>query len=151
MAKPESIPKFLIRYTPEIASQLKAARLHLAGHFPRGYELVYDNYNALVFGYGPTDRASDAIVSIAGYPQWVTLFFLHGATLRDPKKLLQGTGVQVRSIRLRPASVLLEPAVQALIKAAIAPSAKALAAAPPLETIVKSVSAKQKPRRPTQK
>jgi hypothetical protein len=32
-------------------------------------ELVYDNYNALVIGYGPTERASDALIFLAVYPR----------------------------------------------------------------------------------
>jgi Domain of unknown function (DU1801) len=140
------VAQFLGKYSPEIATQLQAARRHLSSHFPRGYELVYDNYNALVFGFGPSESASSAILSVAGYPKWVTLFFLKGAKLPDPESRLQGTGSQVRSIRLQPPSVLAEPAVQALIEAAIATAATELAAAPPLKTVVKSVSEKQRPR-----
>ena len=86
---------------------------------PAATELVYDNYNALVFGFGPTDRASEAILSLALYPRWVTVFFLRGAELPDPENLLQGTGRQVRSIRLGAASDLQSPAVEALIAEAI--------------------------------
>lgn len=147
MPQPPAVAQFLARYTPDIAAQLQSARVHLASHFPRGFELVYDNYNALVFGFGPSERASDAIISVAGYPKWVTLFFLKGATLPDPESLLQGTGSQVRSMRLQPPSVLHAPDVQRLIHAAIHQVTGALAAAPPLTTVVKSVSAKQRPRR----
>lgn len=143
-----TVAQFLAKCSPEIAEQLQAARKHLSGHFPRGFELVYDNYNALVFGFGPSERASEAILSVAGYPKWVTLFFLRGAGLPDPHKRLEGTGSQVRSVRLAPLQVLEEPAVQALILAAIANAASDLRSAPPLQTVIKSVSAKQRPRRP---
>jgi len=39
--------------------------------------MVYDNYNALVIAFSPNERPSDAIFSIALYPHWVNLFFLH--------------------------------------------------------------------------
>src|SRR5439155_3149680 len=81
----EELAAFLAKYTPEMRERL-----------PGAIELVYDNYNALVIGFGPTDRASDAIFSIALYPRWVRLFFLYGAKLRDPKKLLKGVGKIVR-------------------------------------------------------
>ncbi len=71
------LDSFVSKYTPEIAAQLRRVRAKLRALFPRGYELVYDNYNALVFGFSPTERASDALVSVAGYPKWVTLFFLN--------------------------------------------------------------------------
>ncbi len=32
--------------------------------------------NALAIGFGPSDRASEVIISIAVYPRWVSLFFL---------------------------------------------------------------------------
>jgi len=58
--------------------------------------MVYDNYNALVIGFGPTERPSEAILSIVLYPRDVSLGFLQGAKLADPKKLLQGRGNQVQ-------------------------------------------------------
>ena len=145
----QGLGDFIARYSPEIASDLRAARKHLRTRFPRGYELVYDNYNALAFGFSPTPRASDVIVSVAGYPQWATLFFLKGTRLADPERVLQGSGSTVRSVRLQPRSVLRSAPVQALLDAAIAPHAAALEAAPRLSTIIKSISARQRPRRPT--
>jgi len=116
--------------------------------FPRGFELVYDNYNALAIGYGPSERAGQAILSIAGYPKWVTLFFLHGKSLADPHGLLSGAGSRVRSVRLDDAAQLGNTRIAQLIARALAPHRAALLAAPPLATIVKSVSAKQRERRP---
>ena len=148
MFQPSQINDFLAKYTPEIATQLQAARQQLAAHFPRGFELVYDNYNALVFGFGSSERASDVVVSIAGYPKWVTLFFLRGAKLNDPTQILEGSGTQVRSVRLQPFAKLQEPAVQALIVAAKLAASSVLDAAPPFGTVIKSASPKQRERRP---
>lgn len=144
------IESFLAKYSPSIAAELRAARSSLQAFFPRGHELVYDNYNALVFGFAPTVRTSDAFLSIAGYPKWVTLFFLQGARLDDPSRLLQGAGKQVRSIRLRSAAQLAESNVQALIEQAIRPHHEALLRAAPLQTTIKSVPARQRPRRSPQ-
>ena len=146
-----AIAEFLAKYTPEIAAQLQAAREHLAKHFPHGFELVYDNYNALVFAFSSSERASDAILSVAGYPKWVTLFFAQATTLPDPAHILEGSGTQFRSVRLQPPSRLTEPAVQELIKAAKVAAGRELEAAPPLATRVKSVSAKQRARKPAAK
>jgi len=66
--------------------------------FPRAEVMVYYNY-ALAIGFGPSERASDAVFSIVLYPRWVNLFFLQGAGLPDPHKLLKGSGKLVRSIR----------------------------------------------------
>ena len=70
------IDGFLVKYSPEIESLLRESKKNLRALFPGGYELVYDNYNALVFGISATGKTSDAFVSVAGYPRWVTLFFL---------------------------------------------------------------------------
>jgi hypothetical protein len=143
------IATFLAKYSPEIAAHLQAARSRLRKMFPRGCELVYDNYNALVFAFAPGERASQAALSVAGYPRWVTLFFLEGVKLKDPHKLLQGSGSQVRGVRLASASDLDQPAIRALVEQAIAPHHAAFAAAAPLRTVIKSVSAKQRARRPS--
>jgi hypothetical protein len=142
------IAAFLGKYSPAVESQLREARIRLRARFPRGFELVYDNYNALVFGISPTERTSEAFLSVAGYPKWVTLFFLNGTDLHDPGGLLEGKGKQVRSIRLKHPEDINIREVEALIAQAVRPHASALLAAPTLTTIVKSVSAKQRPRRP---
>ena len=142
------IEAFVAKYTPAIAAQLRDARQRLRTHFPRGVEMVFDNYNALVFGIGPTDRTRESFISIAGYPKWVTLFFLNGADLDDPQGLLEGDGKQVRGIRLKTPADLDAPAVAALIAQAIAPHREALAAAAPLSTVIKAEVEKQRPRRP---
>jgi len=143
------IAVFLGRYTPAVEAQLREARTRLRAMFPRGFELVYDNYNALVFGISPTERTPDAFLSVAGYPKWVTLFFLHGAALHDPNGLLEGRGKQVQSVRLKDPADINSPEVEALIAQAVLPYEPALLTAPTLTTIVKLVSAKQRPRRPS--
>ena len=145
------IAGFVDKYTPEIAAQLRDARQRLRAHFPRGVEMVFDNYNALVFGIGPSDRTRESFLSIAGYPKWVTLFFLDGASLRDPEGLLEGEGKQVRGIRLKTPADMDSPAVAALIAQAIASRADALAGAAPLSTVIKAEVEKQRPRRPATK
>ncbi len=116
---------------------------------PGGIEFVYDNYNALVFGFGPTERVSEAVLSLAVFPKWVTLCFLRGAKLSDPKKLLKGSGSVVRTLRLTGPSHLDDPGVHSLIREAIRNATPAYSSErKPPKTIVKSISAKQRPRRP---
>jgi hypothetical protein len=118
----------------------------MRARLPGAVQFVYDNYNALVIGFGPTERTSDAVFSIALYPRWVNLFFLNGAGLHDPHKLLQGSGSRVRSIRLDTASVLDAPPVRALMAEAI-DGAKAFTRAKGGRMVIKMVAAKQRPRR----
>ena len=148
MTTATEISGFLAKYTPAIAGQLRAARRKMKALIPRGYEQVYDNYNALVFGFGPSEKSSDSVVSIAGYPKWVTLFFLWGAQLDDPHGLLEGSGSQVRGIRLESPKDLDSAKVKALIRQALDPKMEEFADAPKLKTVIKSISKKQRPRRP---
>ncbi len=131
-----------------MAASIAACRNKLRALFPRGYELIYDNYNALVFGFAPSEKTSESFLSIAAYPHWVTLFFLNGASLSDPHNLLQGSGSQVRGVKLRSPEDLDHPHVRELISQAQESVAGALSNAPPLATVIKLVSAKQRSRRP---
>jgi hypothetical protein len=147
-APEEQLAGFIAKYTPEIGALSQAALAKMRDRLPGAIELVYDNYNALVIGFSPTERASDAIFSIALYPRWVTLFFLRGANIPDPQKLLKGGGKVVRHIVLETAADLDKPAVRALMKRALERCDKPINGAAPGRIIIKSVSAKQRPRRP---
>ena len=141
---------FLDQYTPDIAAQARVALRTMRARLPGAVELVYDNYNALAIGFGPSERTSEAIFSIALYPRWVSLFFLiNGARLHDPDCYLEGAGNQVRHIKLECAASLDDPAVRELMAQALELSPKAIDPAQRRRLIIKSVSAKQRPRRPS--
>src|SRR4051812_30200461 len=155
-AKPRSkapvgtqINGFIDKFDPAIAKLTRSCRTALRKRFPTAMELVYDNYQALAFGFCTTDRASDCIVSLAVMPRKVSLCFYYGATVHDPKKLLKGGGNQVRFLRLESAAALSKPDVEALLRSAIAQAKTALPKSGKGKTVVKSVSIKQRPRRPT--
>jgi Domain of unknown function (DU1801) len=141
---------FLAKFSPEVRAVAKAALATMRKRAPGSVELVYDNSYALVIGFGPNERPSDALFSIVLYPRHVTLCFLQGALLDDPHKSLQGSGNQVRHIRLIPdASVLDHPDVRALIDQAIKSSDVPLAKTRRRKLIIRAVSVKQRPRRPS--
>src|SRR5687768_16839566 len=75
-------------------SLIRAVRRELRRRLPTATELVYDNYNFFVIGYSPTERPSDAELSMAADANGVSLYFLRGASLPDPKKVLLGSGNQ---------------------------------------------------------
>jgi hypothetical protein len=145
----KQIAGFLAKYTSEIVAFATDARRRMHKEVPGGVEFVYDNYNALVFGYGPSERPSEAVLSLALFPEWVTLCFLKGARLSDPKKLLKGSGNIVRNVRLSSPSHLEDPDIHRLIRDAIAGATPSFPDGGTPRTIVRSVSAKQRPRRPS--
>ena len=99
-------------------------------------------------GFGTSDKVGQIILSITAYPRWVTLFFMYGIRLDDPDSLLEGSGSQVRSVRLPAADMLSDARIEALIADALAKADPPLVPSVRGEIIIKSISAKQRPRRP---
>ena len=110
-----------------MAKLTKAVLKTMRARLPGAVELVYDKANALAIGFGPDDRASHIINSIAVYSNWINLYFFAGDSLPDPERLLQGSGTMVRHIRISSVDDLDRPAVKALMAAAVR------AADPPLD------------------
>jgi len=150
-APPKDVAKqvdaFIDKFEPVIAKQIREVRAALRKRFPTAIEMVYDNYNFFVIGYSPTEKPTDYIVSLVANSKGVGLSFNHGADLADPHDILQGSGSQNRFVRLAEgAKTLKHPHVAAMIDAATENSEKPL----PKErgfTVVRSISAKQRPRR----
>jgi hypothetical protein len=145
------LASFIARYTPEIGALALEVRARMRAKYPGALELVYDNYNALAIGYAPAEKTSEAIFSIALFPRWVSLFFLQAKGLPDPDRILRGSGSVVKHVVLRTADDLEHPSVRALMheaeeraKAPFAPNGAHL-------LIIKSVSEKQRPRRPAER
>jgi len=152
MTPKQQLESFMSRYTPAVAACGRRALVKMRKLVPGAVELVYDNYNALVIGFGPSERASEAIFSVALYPRWVNLFFLQGADIPDPGGLLRGEGKFVRSIVLgEDASELDQPRIRKLIAEAVRRAKVPLEGKKPRRLVIRSISAKQRPRRPLAK
>ncbi len=147
----QQLTAFIDKFEPRQRALIRAVRRALRKRLPTASELAYDNYNFFVIGYSATERPSDAIVSIAAGASGVGLCFIHGAKLSDPKRILLGAGKQTRFIRLESADVLATPAVDALLAAAIAQARVPLRPTGRGALIIRSVSAKQRPRRKSTK
>jgi len=146
------LDRFLDKYDPAIAALGRKAIALMRKRLPGAIELIYDNYNALAVGFSHVDKVRDTPFSIALYPRWITLFFLHGAALPDPKGLLEGKGSTVRSIRIETtkalAATFADKDVDALITAGALHAGWKLDPKAKGRMIIKSSSTKQRPRRP---
>jgi len=147
------LDSFLAKYDAEVAAFARRALVKMRKLVPGAIEMVYDNYNWLVIGFSPTERPSEAIFSLVLPPGRVTLCFLQGAGLPDPGKRLQGSGNVVRNIRLYSAGqpdakVLDDPEVRGLINVALNRAKVPMPEGARRKLIIRSVSAKQRPRRP---
>jgi len=145
----QQLASFIAKFTPSMAKEGRAALARMRMLVPGATELVYDNWNGLVVGFGPSVRASDAVVSILITPTHVTLCFIQdGPSLPDPDGLLKGSGNVVRHLRLSSSRDLERPAVRALVKTAVARSDVPFPKGKRRALVVKSISPKQRPRRP---
>ena len=144
----EELTGFIAKYTAEIGSLAKAIRAEMRRRYPMANELVYDNYNALAIGFGPSEKTSEAIFSVALYPRWVSLFFLQARGLPDPHRLLKGSGNVARHVVLPSPHALDQPGLQALMHEAVARARVPLDPQNVHRLIIKSISQKQRPRSP---
>ena len=142
---------FIAKFSPEVAAMTNAVLKKMRKRYPTAQVLVYDNYNALAIGFGPSEKAGEAIFSIAVYPKWVSLFFLQAKGVPDPEGLLKGSGNVARHVVLSSPGDLDVPAIVAMMEAALEVAKTPLAEAGEGRLVIKSVSAKQRPRRPAGK
>ena len=107
------------RYPPEVAAIARAALDKLRARYPGARQLVYERRQSLPIGFAPAQRGG-AVFSVVLYPRWVRFFFLEGVAIDDPEGRLEGSGNQVRSIRLDAgAAVLDDPYVRGLMTQAV--------------------------------
>jgi hypothetical protein len=143
----QQLRTFIEKFEPDNQATIRAAHRALRKRFPTANELVYDNYNFFVIGYGAMERPSDCFVSIAAAANGVGLCFIHGASLPDPAKILSGSGKQTRFLRLPSRDVLRQNEVQALLTLAAARAKTPLPTTGRGTLIIRSISAKQRPRK----
>ncbi|MCA9970013.1 MAG: DUF1801 domain-containing protein [Anaerolineales bacterium] len=105
-----------------LAWQLRTAILEV---HPQAVEVVRLGDNAASFGVGPK-KMSEAYCYVMPQRSWVNLGFYQGAALPDPQGLLEGTGKRLRHVKLHAPAAVAQPAVRALIAAALAERRAAL-------------------------
>jgi hypothetical protein len=148
MTPQRQLNSFLAKFDPEIEKRARGALVKMRKRLPNAIEFVYDNYNALVCGFGPNERPSDAIFSIAVFPRKVSLCFLQGAKLPDPHKRLRGSGNVTRGMGLDSPETLDDAQVRSLMDEALRRAKVRMNPEQKRKLIVRSISAKQRPRRP---
>lgn len=115
---PSALVKFLKPYDREIRDLALKLRALVLEEMAPCYENIYDAYSAVAIGYGTSDRLRDGIFHIAVYSQHVNLGFNSGATLADPKGILEGKGSQIRHISIKTAADLERSELRSYIRRA---------------------------------
>jgi hypothetical protein len=113
------LDKAIGRHSPDVAATARAGLKKLRALFPGARVLVYERRQSLPIGFAPA-VSGGAIFSLVLYPRWVRFFFLEGVALDDPEGRLDGTGSQVRSIRLDTRAAFLDdPYIRGLMAQAL--------------------------------
>jgi len=141
--------KFLKPFGNEITELVLWMRELVWDMYPDTNELIYDNYNALAFGWSPTDKVGHTFCSIAvgRTSKNVHFGFYWGNLLSDPKKILLGEGNQYRYILVTDRNKFPISYIKKLIKEAYAYSLEKVKDKKQIRnglTIVKSVSEKKR-------
>jgi hypothetical protein len=116
---------------------------------PKANELIYDNYNAVAFGWSPTEKVGHTICSIAvgRSSKNVHFGFYWGSELSDPDKMLLGKGNQYRYILVPDRNNFPKAYMKKLVKEAYANVLSKVKDQKEMvegKTIVKSVSANKR-------
>ena len=109
------LDKAIDRHAPEVAATARAGLHALRTRFPGARQLVYERRQVLAIGFAPAERGNP-VFSIVLYPRWVRFFFFEGVALDDSEGRLEGSGNQMRSIRVdEGAAVLDDPYIRKLM------------------------------------
>jgi hypothetical protein len=135
--------KFMLPYPDSVKSAALWLREFVWNLYPETNELIYDNYNAVAFGWSPTDKAGDVFCSIAVCSDHVNFGFNRGVDFPDPQKVLIGNGNQYRYLRVRDKDDFPEEYIKQLLEAAYQNSISRMKPVKKMikgETVVKSIS-----------
>jgi hypothetical protein len=97
--------------TRRLRSLIKAAH-------PDAVEVPRPGERTVAYGVGPK-KTTEAYAYIGLQRRYVNLGFYHGASLRDPDGLLEGTGKALRHVKVRSGADADLPALGRLVKAAL--------------------------------
>src|SRR5215203_765221 len=105
MSKKEitDLKKFLSVFSKEQQEMALWLREFVWDLYPSANELIYDNYNALAFGWSPTDRVGHTFCNIAigRTSKNIHFGFYWGTEIADPEKRLIGNGNQYRYLLVK--------------------------------------------------
>ena len=102
----------------EVIELFNDLRQYILELYPDCNELLYHTH-ALTAVFSISEKLSDAFCMLPIYTNHLNLGFNKGTLLKDPNKLLTGTGKLIRHIDVKKPSDYRNPKVTALIKEAI--------------------------------
>lgn len=145
--------QFLKPFDEEIKETVLWLREFVWDLYPKTNELIYDNYNALAFGWSPTDRVGHTFCSIAvgRTSKNIHFGFYWGSEIADPEKKLIGNGNQYRYLLVKNKKEFPKLYIKKLVKEAYANSLAKVKDPKQIMhgvTITKSISAAKREKKP---
>jgi len=145
--------KFLKPFSEETREIVLWLREFVWDLYPDSNELIYDNYNAVAFGWSPTDRVGHVFCNIAvgRTSKNIHFGFYWGSEIADPQKRLIGEGNQYRYLLVKSKKEFPKIYIKKLLKEAVANSLSKVKDKKQLmqgQTITKSISAKKRKLKP---
>jgi hypothetical protein len=113
-----SFEDFLHAAGPRLRPLCQALRNLVASLDTSFVEVVWLRQEIASFGVGPK-KMTEHYAYIGIQRSYVNLGFYHGAALRDPAQLLEGTGKRLRHIKIRSAAEVKNAAIATLLRNAI--------------------------------
>src|SRR5215471_13062930 len=114
---PKELLDLLKPYDREIQELTLALRELVLEEMAPCCEYILEVYIISIL-YGPTHRMKDGICYIGVIKDHLNLGFIRGSELADPLRILEGTGKQMRHIKIKNMSDLERPAIRAYLQEA---------------------------------
>jgi hypothetical protein len=118
MTAPDAVAAFLASYSPEVRELALRLRELVLAVEPGLIEQVDPPSKLIGYSVGP--RMVDTVCTIMPLRAAVNLGIFRGAELPDPAEMLTGTGKVHRHVRIASVEAIANPALRALLQAALA-------------------------------
>jgi hypothetical protein len=106
----------------EIARRLRELIVDV---YPDVVEVPWPKQRIIGYGVGPK-KMSEHFCYIAAYKKHVNLGFYRGAALPDPEELMEGTGKELRHVKVRDVVEVQQPAIRQLVQLSLEERQEAL-------------------------
>lgn len=112
-----SLDEFLSTHTPPVQEMALKTRELVLSLFPDAVKQI--DVPGKLLGYGTAPTYAGTVCVIMPLKDSLNLGFARGTSLPDPAHKLQGTGKKARHIKFKSLDEIDDPAVRALLQAAI--------------------------------
>jgi hypothetical protein len=100
-------------FPPPVRAIMSAARATVKSVAPKAKETAYRGWPTRYF-----DADGAPVVAVGGYARYAAIFFMRARELDDRDGLLEGTGANLRHVKLRSVADARRPALKRLVRRA---------------------------------